>query len=384
MVREWLRGKHEDEEPEGPAVRPTTAPPRPDKTERERQLHGLAVLSLFLHSTATVQEMMGRLLEQAATVTGAILVYPLLLERRRQVLRASMLEGCTEESLNAAMDAFQEDLTALEFPLVPNHDLYSVLEEGEIVIRDSFSVLMQGVLDEEQWKAGEQALHVRRLAFAPMVVENEPLGLIVFAFDNDNLDIEVLELLVGHLTLALRDLLVRDDAVRFSDVDPVTWVYNRRYLQQALESEIARAGRYGRALSLVTLDIDGFYEFNQSYGQSLGDRLLRTVATTLAETVSPPEFVARLKDDDFVVLLPETSRATAVTATTRLLAALANVNVFSDDEAGERITASVAIACFPEDAATPHALLRRAAADLEEAKQDRQRPRGAPRAIAAG
>lgn len=384
MVREWLRGRHEDEELEGPAVRPTTAPPRPDTTERERQLHGLAVLSLFLHSTATVQEMMGRLLEQAATVTGAILVYPLLLERRRQVLRASMLEGCTEESLNAAMDAFQEDLTALEFPLVPNHDLYSLLEEGEIVIRDSFSVLMQGVLDEEQWKAGEQALHVRRLALAPMVVENEPLGLIVFAFDNDNLDIEVLELLVGHLTLALRDLLVRDDAVRFSDVDPVTWVYNRRYLQQALESEIARAGRYGRALSLVTLDIDGFYEFNQSYGQSLGDRLLRTVATTLAETVSPPEFVARLKDDDFVVLLPETSRATAVTATTRLLAALANVNVFSDDEAGERITASVAIACFPEDAATPNALLRRAATDLEEAKQDRKRGKGVPRAAAAG
>lgn len=388
----WLRKHGEDKVDErsvvgAPSAAPTPLDVRPapethKESERERQLHGLAVLSLFLHSTATIEEMMSALMDQAPTVTGAFLVYPLMLERKRQLLRASVLEGQTDSRLEAAMDAFQEDLTALEFPLLQKQDLYRILEDGEVTVVDSFGVLMDGVLPAEQWKMGEETLQLRKLALVPMVVENEPLGLVAFAFNRDDVDTEALELLVGHLTLALRDLLVRDEAVRFSDVDPVTWVHNRRYLLQALQSEMVRAGRYGRGLSLVMIDIDGFTAFNETYGQSLGDRLLRNFATTLAETVSPPELIARIKDDDFAVLLPETNRATAVAITTRLLASLAQVSVFSaGDEDAEPITASVAIACFPDDAGTPHQLLERALADLEVAKGDRNeehRRAGAP------
>lgn len=342
------------------------------ETERERQFHALAVVSLFLHSTATIQEMIGTLLEQAPAVTGAIFVYPLLLDRKRQMFRANILEGSTDPLLEAAMDAFQEDLTALEFPLVKSPDLQGILDEGEVAIRDGFSALMDGVVVEEQWKAAEATLGIRRLALVPMVVENEPLGLVAFGFNRDEVDVEVLELLAGHLTLALRDLLVRDEAIRFSDIDPMTWVYNRRYLMQALDSEITRAARYGRGLSLIMLDIDDFTSFNKTYGQSLGDRLLRTFATTVAEAVSTPELVARLKDDDFAVLLPETNRSAAVTAVTRLLASLAQVNVFhGGDSEMPPVTASVAIACFPEDGSTPRELVERAQADLETAKQDR-------------
>ena len=379
----WARRKKEEEPEDEPENEAAPAPVQINEramqqrggdaeTERERQLHGLAVLSLFLHSTATIEEMMGMLLEQASTVTGASFVYPLLLDRKRQLLRASILEGCTNSRLEAAMEAFQEDLTALEFSLVENQDLYRILEEGEVVLKDGFDVLMEGAVQAEQWQAAEEALHVRRLAFVPMVVETEPLGMVVFGFEQEEIDIEALELLVGHLTLALRDLLVRDEAVRFSDVDPVTWVHNRRYLMQTLESEMTRAGRYGRGLSLVLLDIDGFGGFNAAYGQSVGDRLLRTVATTLAETASPPELVARLKDDDFAVLLPETNRAAAVTATTRLLANLSQVSVFSGQDEEQPVTVSVAIVCFPEDGNTPHALLERAMADLDSAKQERE------------
>ena len=372
----WLRrGKTAEAEEEAPSSE------RRGETEREREFHGLALLSLFLHSTATVEEMMAKLLEQAPTVTGAVLVYPLLLDRKRQVLRASALEGCKDSRLEAAMDAFQEDLTALEFSLVQSPDLDRILKDGEVALREGFAVLMEGALPEEQWKAAEGTLHVRKLALVPMVVESEPLGMVVFAFDQEEIEVEALELLVGHLTLALRDLLVRDEVGRFSDIDPVTWVYSRRYLMQALEGEIARAGRYGRGLSLVLLDIDDFGRFNAAYGQSLGDRLLRTVATTLAETVSPPELAARIKDDDFAVLLPETNRAAAVTTTTRLLAGLAQVSVFSgaDDDEAQPVTASVAIACFPEDAGTPQALLDRAQADLEVARRERERDQQAGR-----
>ncbi len=340
-----------------------------EESERERQLHGLSVLSLFLHSTATVQEMMSTLLEHAPTVTSSILVYPLLLDRKRQLLSGSILEGCTDSMLENAMDAFQEDLTALEFSILENEALDKLLEEGEVSIHDGLQILMDGVLPDEQWKAAEEQLNVRKVAIVPMVVDNEPLGMVVLVYDHEEINVEVLELLVGHLTLALRDLLVRDDVVRFSDTDPLTWIPNGRYLQRALEAEIARSGRYGRGLALVALDIDNFGDFNANYGQSLGDRLLRTIATTLAEAIAPPELVARLKDDEFVVLLPETNRATAVTITTRLLSSLAQVSAFKE-EGAPSVTLSVAIACFPEDADTPKGLLKRVLSDLEETKPE--------------
>jgi diguanylate cyclase (GGDEF)-like protein len=173
--------------------------------------------------------------------------------------------------------------------------------------------------------------------------------------------------LVGHLTLAAHRCAV---AVRFTDVDPVTGVQppppaRRRH-------EIVRGGRYGRALSLVTLDIDGFGQFNSTYGQSMGDRLLRSAATTLAETVSPPELVARLKDDDFAVLLPETNRASAVETTTRLTDQR-QVSVFSaGNEDASPVTFSVAIV-FPEDGSTPQQLLAAAQASLDSRSDGKQR-----------
>ncbi len=341
---------------------------------RERQLHGLSLLALFLHSTATIQEMMTMLLEQAPAVTGAVLVYPMLVDRKRQLLRAAILEGCTDPQLETAMDAFQEDLTTLEYSLVSNLGLHSLFEDGEVVLTDDTVMLLDGVLPDEQRKAGEKALNIRKVALAPMVVENEPLGAVAFFYDQPDVDVELLELLVGHLTLALRALLVQDEVVRFSDIDPVTWLPNARYLKHTLENEVVRGGRYGRGLALIALDIDGFGEFNETYGQTTGDRLLRAVATTLAEAVSPPELVARYQDDDFIVLLPETSRATAVTITTRMLMALSRVSVFSGDEDAPPVTMSVAITCFPDDADTPRARLSRVLSDLEQAKRDRGAP----------
>ena len=90
---------------------------------------------------------------------------------------------------------------------------------------------------------------------------------------------------------------------------------------------------------------------------------------TLGAAVSTPELVARLQDDESVGLLPETNRVTAVTITTRLLSSLAQVSAFSE-EGAPPVTLSVAIVCFPEDADTPKALLKRVLADLDDAKVD--------------
>ncbi len=338
---------------------------------REGRLFDLVILSLFLHSAGGRGEMMGAFLEKAPSVTEALFVYPLVLDKKRDLLTSTAMEGIVEPMLERAMDAFQEDLTAIEYDLPVSHFRRLVIEGGEIVFRDSLADFFEGVIPLEVLQEAEQKLGIKKVALVPMLVEGEPYGVSIFAFDHDRIDAEIVELLVGHFTLSLRDIATQEDTARFNDIDPVTWVYNRRYVAEAIENELIRCGRYAKILSLVVIDLDGFSRFNASYGQSMGDRLLRSAAVSLAEAVSPPEIVARLGDDEFAILLPETNRAAAVSVTTRLLASLSQVSVFGDDGSPEPLKASVAIVCFPEDGTSAKDLLDSANSDIEQAKRER-------------
>jgi diguanylate cyclase (GGDEF)-like protein len=339
---------------------------------REGRLFDLVILSLFLHSAGSVNEMVTAFVEKGPQVTEAKFVYPMLLDKKREVLTTSALMGIVEPRLENAMNAYQEDLTSVELPLPFNQLRRNVLEQGEVVITDSLVDFWSGLFDEERAQEAEKALGIKKAALVPMLVEGEPYGIVVFAFDHLDVDAEIVELLVGHFTLALRDISTQEDTARFNDIDPVTWVYNRRYVSETIEAELIRSGRYGKPLSLVVIDLDDFGQFNATYGQSMGDRLLRSAAVSLAEAVSPPEIVARLNNDEFAIVLPETNRAGAVSVATRLLASLAQVSVFAQDGSAEPMKASVAIVCFPEDGTTAKDLLESAMGDLEQAKRERE------------
>lgn len=339
---------------------------------REGRLFDLVILSLFLHSAGSVHEMVTAFVEKGPQVTEAIFVYPMILDKKRDVLTSAALMGIVEPRLENAMNAYQEDLTAVELALPFNQLRRNVLEQGEVVITDTLVDFWAGLFDEERAHDAERSLGIRKAALVPMLVEGEPYGIVAFAFDHADVDAEIVELLVGHFTLALRDISAQEDTARYNDVDPVTWVYNRRYVIETIEAELVRAGRYTKPLSLVVVDLDDFGAFNASYGQSMGDRLLRSAAVSLAEAVSPPEIVARLNNDEFAVVLPETNRANAVSVATRLLASLAQVSVFAQDGGSEPLKASVAIVCFPEDGTTAKDLLESAAADLAQAKRERE------------
>jgi diguanylate cyclase (GGDEF)-like protein len=339
---------------------------------REGRLFDLVILSLFLHSAGSVNEMVSAFMEKAPGVTEAVFVYPLILDKKRDVLTSSALEGIVEPRLENAMNAYQEDLTSIELDLPFNQMRRNVLEQGEVVISDSLVDLWDGLFESDRAKEAEKALGIEKIALVPMLVEGEPYGLVVFGFGKDEIDAEIVELLVGHFTLALRDIAMQEDTARFNDIDPVTWVYNKRYVGEVIEAELVRCGRYAKALSLVVVDLDDFGQFNVTYGQSMGDRLLRSAAVSLAEAVSPPEIVARLNNDEFAVLLPETNRAGAVSVATRLLASLSQVSVFAQDGSAEPLKASVAIVCFPEDGTSSKDLLESAMSDLEQAKLERQ------------
>jgi diguanylate cyclase (GGDEF)-like protein len=106
-------------------------------------------------------------------------------------------------------------------------------------------------------------------------------------------------------------------------VDGLTGVRNARAFREAADQEVARAARYGRPLTLAYLDADGFKSVNDTFGHSVGDRVLRVIAQTLATNVRAVDIAARLGGDEFGLLFPETGSEAADGALRKLQGALA-------------------------------------------------------------
>lgn len=353
-----------------------------EQRDQMERLHELAVLSLFLHSAGTPEEMLSLFLERSPRVTGAVVTYPLLLDRRREVLSAQQLATIDDPGLEQASVAANENMADLEYPLPLRSWRRSVMEGGEVVVSDDLRDSLGDVLGKQGSDQVRKALEITRVAVVPLVMEGEAFGLCVFMFSGREPDIEVLELAAGHCTLALKGLMVGEETTRFGGIDPVTWAHSRGHFLEALETEVTRARRYGRGLSIVFCDIDDFGEFNADYGHTMGDRVLRAVAMTLSSSVAPPEMVARYGGDEFALLLPEAHRALAVEMTQRIIQKLDELNIFdSETDATPGVPVSVAIVSYPEDGSSRDELLAAAEVAIEQSKEERRKVKHPPKPL---
>ena len=101
-------------------------------------------------------------------------------------------------------------------------------------------------------------------------------------------------------------------------LDPVTEVYNRRYLRMILAKEISRAKRYGKGLSVMMVDITGFRRVNESLGQTGGDVVLKQIAHIIQVGIRNSDYIVRFGGDEFLVVLPDTDDANVVMLAGRL------------------------------------------------------------------
>jgi diguanylate cyclase (GGDEF)-like protein len=173
---------------------------------------------------------------------------------------------------------------------------------------------------------------------------------------------------ISAATEQLAQMGVQLDALTLRD--GLTGLYTHRAFQERLREECARALRYGQPMSLLIADIDGFATANYELGYQIGDEILRRIATVLEEDDSPDrsrasDVVARYSGEEFVLLLPETGKAAALTKAARLRDAVA----IAEMPGGRSMSISVGVASLPDDAADPEGLLTAAEAAVRGAKR---------------
>lgn len=149
--------------------------------------------------------------------------------------------------------------------------------------------------------------------------------------------------------------------------DPLTGLYNRRYLQEFFAREMARAQRDGMPIVLAMADLDHFKRLNDTYGHSAGDDALKGVAAFLLSGLRNSDAVFRVGGEEFLLVLPRTQPDDALAKLTRLCARFAAQPL--ETRAGAlRLTMSIGVACYPSQACDLDGLMQQADRQLYLAK----------------
>ncbi len=153
--------------------------------------------------------------------------------------------------------------------------------------------------------------------------------------------------MANQVALALKNATEHQRVQELAITDELTGIYNRRAFQKALDKELRISKRYGKPLSLIMLDIDGFKKINDKFGHQEGDNVLRSLATNLQRAIREIDFLARYGGDEFAVILPETKAEEAVVLAERLKKTVKNCPI-STGGPHRNITLSMGIADISE------------------------------------
>lgn len=173
--------------------------------------------------------------------------------------------------------------------------------------------------------------------------------------------------LLAHLAdqadVALENLRLIDERKAHETRDPLTGLYNFRYLRERAAFELERAKRYGRRIAFALLDLDDFGRVNAEAGRDGGDEVLCHWAAALTAQLRSCDLVCRYGADEFLLLLPETADQQADAALERVLAAMRELAVEVDGRS-YALTASAGVATYPDDGQNPEELVAKAATTM--------------------
>jgi diguanylate cyclase (GGDEF)-like protein len=174
--------------------------------------------------------------------------------------------------------------------------------------------------------------------------------------------------MIELISIAIAGLNLRSRLEHQSIRDSLTGLFNRHFMEIALDRELRRSARHDKPVAIMMLDIDHFKEFNDTYGHEAGDTVLRELGEVLLQSVRNEDILCRYGGEEFVAIFPETDLYAATDRAEGLRRIVSEMRVRIRGEALREITLSIGVAAYPLHAETMEEVMRAADRALYEAK----------------
>lgn len=218
----------------------------------------------------------------------------------------------------------------------------------------------------EHHLVGDSALEI------PMIARGEILGLMQIYCDGEQAQERLAEAaglgtaLADAMSLALSNIALRDKLRSQALRDPLTGLYNRRYMEDALERTVRLAEREKTEVSVIMIDLDHFKRLNDQYGHAKGDAVLRDAAAVITSQLRETDIACRYGGEELIVVLPHCGLEMAAAKAERIRSCIEALS----EPNGAEISASLGVACVPTTSHSGRELLANADAALYRAKQE--------------
>jgi diguanylate cyclase (GGDEF)-like protein len=213
----------------------------------------------------------------------------------------------------------------------------------------------------------------------PLMAHGETLGILCLVTELDGLEsapgsiseskVQLAVSVAEHAALSFANLRLREKLRNQSIRDPLTGLFNRRYLDESLEREVHRAIRNKRSLALIMLDVDRFKSFNDTFGHDAGDTVLRELGDHLAKFIRGSDLACRYGGEEFTLILPESSLEDTRRRAEELRIAFQQLSIKCGEVLLGKVTLSLGIAALPENGTSAAELLAAADGALFRAKE---------------
>jgi diguanylate cyclase (GGDEF)-like protein len=177
--------------------------------------------------------------------------------------------------------------------------------------------------------------------------------------------------MVNQIAPAVNNLQMLKEQRVLSVTDPLTGLYNRRFLEAFLQKQLALSQRRKLILSLIFFDLDRFKDFNDTYGHKEGDLALKTISETINKIIREEDVFVRYGGDEFIIILPYTDISQAIEVAERIRKIVSNTPLYVDHETNcfATLTLSIGVATYPNHAKDIESLINVADQALYKAKK---------------
>jgi len=207
----------------------------------------------------------------------------------------------------------------------------------------------------------------------PMTAQGETLGLLYLETSEDNL-VEtwapLATVFAERVALALANLRLRESLRMQAIRDPLTGLFNRRYMEETLERELRRAIRHKHPVGVIMIDADHFRTINNTIGHSAGDAMMQALGQFFQSNIRAEDIPCRYGGDEFVLILPDSSLDDTYRRAEELRQGVKQLHVQHAGRLLNMITISLGVACSPGDGISPEEVLLAADRAMFLAKEE--------------